>query len=94
MKIVKYLPLGLFTLYSGKLLISGASLESALVLAVLAASSFAYEWKSKNKEIEELQNKFKQFEDKLAEQDKASKSLETHIHSLKLSTSMKAVNRF
>jgi len=94
MKYTKYVPLGLFALYAGKLFIQGGNIESALILAVLAAASGFYEWKSQDQALTDLQSKFKYFEDRLVEQDKANKSLETHIHGLKLSTSMKQVNRF
>lgn len=94
MKFTKYIPLGLFTLYAGKLLILGGSLESAVVLAVLAAASAFYEYKSNDKALKELQDKFKNFEEKLVEQEKSHKDMLTHLHGLKLSTSMKTVNRF
>ena len=93
MKFTKYIPLGLFALYAGKLLILGGSLESALILAVLASASAYYEFKSQDQALTDLQAKFKAFEDKLAEQDKAHESLKTHIHGLKIATSMKTMVR-
>lgn len=93
MKYTKFIPLGLFALYAGKLLVLGGSLESALILAVLASASAYYEFKSQDQALSDLQSKFKAFEDILQEQHKAHKSLETHVHGLKLATSMKTMVR-
>jgi len=61
-KLTKFLPLGLFCAFSLKLMILGAQLTDSLVLLVLAGYSAYHEFKS-------VDNRIKQFEVQLKEQN-------------------------
>jgi len=58
MEVIKYIPMGLFTLFASKLLILGnINLESCLVLLILAAVHTIYHLKLRLDSIKELDGK-------------------------------------
>lgn len=83
-KAFKYFPAVLFCLYFTKLLILGAGLSDAPVLAITAALLLALEYKIKNKQIEELKSEISKLSAALDEQKKDIEQMKSVIGAVKL----------
>lgn len=59
-KVIRFLPLGLFCLFSAKLMILGSSLTDSLVLLVMAAYSAYHEFKTVDGKIKALEEELSQ----------------------------------
>ena len=81
----------MFLLYGVKVVSLGGSLEAAALLAVFGSIAAFYEFKSQDKKLQDLENKFASYEEKLALREKEHKDLMVHVQGLKLSTQMKSV---
>lgn len=86
---IKYIPLALFVLFSGKALISGVnSYESASGLLILGAIAAFYEFKSQEKTVTLLS-------DEISKQREEQKRLEKELEALKSTvSSIKLTNQF
>jgi len=69
-KLTKFLPLGLFCVFSLKLMILGAQLTDSIVLSILAAYSAYHEFKSVDDKIKEFDERLKN-QETLAKEEKA-----------------------
>lgn len=87
--ISKYTSLTLFCVYSGKMLVMGATLVDAPIIAILALFSGYVLFKSENKQIKDLNDKIDTLTKKIEEQDKTIESVKSYVGSLKLMTNMK-----
>lgn len=95
MEKLKYLPLGLFTLYCGKMLVFGNfTWESALVLAVMGSISGYYEWKSQEKITKDLADRIQKTNDALLLVAKNQDELKNHVASLKLGNQIRPASKF
>lgn len=98
-KYFKYLPLVLFSLYSIKLLVQGATFQDAPILFVLAALAFAQEIRVKTEQVgvtieqklAEFGEKLKKFEENQVVKEKDVQDLKTHVAGLKLSSSSRSL---
>lgn len=88
MEVIKYIPMGLFTLFASKLLILGnINLESCLVLLILAAVHTIYHLKLRLDSVKELDGKLSSLEAQIKEhkqsQEAALNDQRTQIAALK-----------
>ena len=83
---VKYIPLALFVLFSGKALFFGAgSYESAAVLLILGVIAGFYEFKSQDALIRKLQERIDAQDAANVQIGKDLESVKNHLSTLKLS---------
>ena len=80
----KYIPLGLFALFAGKLLILGGSYESSLILGVLASTAAYYQFKSNDKIIKDLEAKNNELQSRVQQLEGDFKEVRSFFNSSKL----------
>lgn len=82
---IKYIPLALFVLFSGKALISGLNgYESAAGLLILGAISAFYEYKSQERAISLLTDELNKQRDEQKRLEKELETLKSAVSSIKL----------
>ncbi len=86
---IKYLPLGLFFAYAGKLMIVGPTFVDAASLLVLGGVAVFYEYKSNSKKIKELQAKLDAVSTRQDEKDKEISELRSFMSAAKMAQSFK-----
>lgn len=84
---IKYIPLSLFVLFSGKALLVGvSSLESAAALLILGGIAAFYEFKSQDKALVALKKQIEEQNKLIEENKKELNEVKTHVASFKLQT--------
>lgn len=86
--------MGLFVAFSAKLIIIGAVLSDAPILAILAGFSGYLVNRDEEKNLEKIKNQFNSIEQKAQEQAKAIEELRSHVSTIKLGQQVKSVARF
>lgn len=97
---LKYLPLGIFSLALGKLLVLPATWEGAAVALVAALLAGAYELKNRDKELQALKEQYDKDIKELKAKDeiltavinnhaKAYEDMKTHVSGLNLARNLK-----
>jgi len=89
---IKYIPLSLFTLFTAKLLILGASIQDAPILLILGLIASVYEIKYQTKIISELKTEMDQLRKSNLEIEKSISDIKTHVNGIKLGQNIKSVN--
>lgn len=93
---LKHLPLIAFLLYFIKISIVSPSVQEMGVMAILAACAFLYEFKSQNKQVDELTQKIQELNTKLDtsidDQNKKIEENRQFVASMKMGTAMKGAN--
>lgn len=89
MKVTRYIPISLLTLFCLKSLIIMPNIESALCIAVLGAISFFFEYKLEKKEISDLEQKIKENKDLLNHKLKDVEEIKTAIATVKLAAGLR-----
>lgn len=83
-KIIKFVPLVLFSAQFIKSIVLGPALADAPVLAIAALLIVAMEYKVTNKKIQALQSEIEGFNALLAENNKHLEQVRTHVSGIKL----------
>ena len=92
-KYLKYIPLALFALFSGKLMFLGVSLEQALICAVLGAVSSFFCFKSNDKQLEEVKTKLNEMTKAQEDNTKQIQEMKDFIGGLKMSQGMRTLGQ-
>lgn len=89
MENLKLVPLTLFALFSGKLLIFGANLEQALICAVLGGVSSYFYFKSNEVQMKEFKEQISYMQKAQEEQKKELDELKTYVSGVKMAQNMR-----
>lgn len=89
---VKYLPIGLFCLIIGKLLITGANWESAVLATVTGALAAAYEYKNHSKQVKALEDRIELVVDTVNNQAKVIEEFRLSLSSVRLTQQAKTIS--
>lgn len=92
-KYTKYIPLGLFLLFSLKSLFVGLTYESCLGILILGSIASFFEYKVNEKRIEELSLEIKELGKKIEERSEDLNDIKTHIASVKLGSQLRSASR-
>lgn len=88
-KYAKYVPLALFCLVAGKLLVFPATWEGAAAAMVVGLLAGAYEFKNQDKKITELEEKLETVTNVVNNHGKAIENTQSGVSALRLATQMK-----
>lgn len=88
-KIARFLPLGLLSLLSLKLIVLGASISDSLTLLILALTSAYYEFKTENKRILVIERRLATHEVEKQQRNDEIESLKGLLGGIKLGQQMK-----
>ena len=84
-KYLKLVPLSLLVLFSGKLLIMGATLEGAAMCAILGCVSSYFYFKSSEEQTSELKTQLSHIQNAQEEQKKEISELKNYVSGVKMS---------
>ncbi|NBX69956.1 MAG: hypothetical protein EBR01_13455 [Proteobacteria bacterium] len=90
-KLTRFLPLGLFCVFSLKLIALGAQLTDSLVLLVLASYSAYHEFKTVDKQIKEFEDRLKENERVITQKAKEIEDVKALLSSVKLGQQLKTI---
>lgn len=91
---LRILPWALLSFYAVKVLILGAQYVDAPILLILAGFLAIFEYKAKDSQYKELQEKQKKIDEELAETNKKIEEMKVHLSSMKLASQIKNNNLF
>jgi hypothetical protein len=85
---LKLVPLSLLVLFSGKLLILGATLEGAAICAILGSVSSYFYFKSNEEQTAELKNQLGYMQNSQEEQRKEINELKTYVGGMRMTQNL------
>lgn len=88
----KYMPIGLFCLIIGKLLIIGANWEGAAIASVAGLLAAAYEFKNHSKQVKTLEDRIEVVVDTVNAQAKVIEELRLSLSSVRLTQQAKTIS--
>ena len=91
MKHLEKLPLGLLTLFTGKLIILNTwSYQEAIVLLGLATVTSVFHYIASNDQLKVITEQLKEHSQKFEDVKKETENLKTHVSGIKLGAQMKS----
>lgn len=92
MQYIRYIPLFLFTLLCGKLLINGSQWTDAPIFLGLGLAASFFEYKTSEKKLAEMEATIAKQNDAMLAMAKALDEVRTSVSSMRLAQGMKTTN--